>query len=444
MSAKDFINYRKPHFWVVLVIILVLIFAGVVSVLDKEEENVPVEVPVEESLDVEVEVVPEAPKKTDAEIIMERFQAMDWAEVNASAKAFGEEGWENGIVRLAELPGAGIKMFGYNDEEYHYRGVAIDHDGNVNYFDWVYANEQHIQPEMYWKDSANQLQITFNLSEEGGINAEELHVLVEHDTATMEDFVYRSSDYLMEIEERLAGTGISIGSYVNIKLGEVMMLQFEPVKVVDGVETTLKLHQAIIHLNPSKDGFVFELDDIGVEPEKREATIKIEGEEETFTEVQYINANGYSIWYPEYILEPYKIHTQDGFVIPGQGDDSIVKVILVPEGEMELDEDYLQEAAGNFKSSGEYKKVKISKIQKLKSESENVTIKKIQVVHDDTADCFYLIKGKDSALLVTVSMTTESLEGMGARVDKMLQTVAFAEKAEEVTEEAATETTKGE
>ena len=69
MSAKDFINYRKPHFWVVLVIILVLIFAGVVSVLDKEEESVPVEVPVEESLNIEVEEVPEAPKKTDAEII---------------------------------------------------------------------------------------------------------------------------------------------------------------------------------------------------------------------------------------------------------------------------------------------------------------------------------------------------------------------------------------
>ena len=431
MSAKDFINYKKPHFWVALVIILVLIFAGVVSILDKEEESVPVEVPVEESLNIEVEEVPEAPKKTDAEIIMERFRAMDWAEVNATAKAFGEEGWENGIVRLAELPGAGIKMFGYNDEEYHYRGVAIDHDGNVNYFDWVYANEQHIQPEMYWKNSENQLQITFNLSKEGEINAEEPHVVVEHDTATMEDFVYRSSDYLMEIEERIAGTGISVGSYVNIKLGEVMMLQFEPTKEVDGVETTLKLHQAIIHLNPTKDGFVFELDDIGVEPEKREAFIQIEDEEESFTEVQFISSAGYSIWYPEYILEPFKILNHDGFVIPGQGNDSLVKVTMVPEGEMELDEEYLQEAASNFKDSGEYKKVKVSKIKTLKAEDKDVTIKRIQVVHDDTADCFYLIKGKDSGLLVTVSMTEESLEGMGLRVDKMLQTVTFAQQAEE-------------
>ncbi len=51
----------------------------------------------------------------------------------------------------------------------------------------------------------------------------------------------------------------------------------------------------------------------------------------------------------------------------------------------------------------------------------------IEVVHDDTADRFYIVEGKNNALLVTVSMTKESLEGMGARVSKMLQTITFAE-----------------
>lgn len=32
MTAKDFLNFKKPHFWTALVIILVLIFAVVVSV----------------------------------------------------------------------------------------------------------------------------------------------------------------------------------------------------------------------------------------------------------------------------------------------------------------------------------------------------------------------------------------------------------------------------
>ncbi len=424
MTAKDFLNYKKPHFWIALVTVIVLIFAGVVAVLDKEEPAEQVTVPPAAEVEVEIEEVPEEPAKTDSEIILERFSSMDWEEVKKNAKEFGEEGWEEGIVLLAEIPG--IKLYGYNDADYKLRGTAIDYKGHVSYFDWVYtSNKTYIQPEMYWNGDANQLQITLNLYEGEGINAEELHVLLVHDTMTMEDFVLRSSDYLMEIEDRMAGTGTVVGEYVDIKLGQTMKLEFEPVKTVDGEQRTLKLHQAIIYLKPSKDGYVFEIGDIGVEPEKRSATIEIEGEEESFTEVEYISKEGFTLWYPEYILEPYKIYSHEGFVLPNMGDQSSVKVTLVPEDDMELDESYLEEAAGNFKSSGEYKKVKISKIKTLKADDKNVKIKMIEVVHDDTADRFYFIEGKKNALLVTVSMTTESLEGMGARVNKMLQTISF-------------------
>ena len=427
MTAKDFLNYKKPHFWTALIASIVLIFAGVVAVLDKEEPAEPVDVPAAE-IEVEVEETPEEPQKTDSEIILERFSSMDWEEVKKNAKKFGEDGWEEGIVLLAELPGEKIALYGYNDEEYKLRGVAIDYNDNVNYFDWEYtSNKTYIQPEMYWNAAADQLQITLNLSNGEGVNAEELHVLVVHDTKTMEDFVLRSSDYLIEIEDRMAGTGTVVGDYVDIKLGQTMMLEFTPVKTVDGEETTLKLHQAIIYLNPSKDGYIFEIGDIGVEPEKRSAKIEIEGNEEEYTEIQYISGEGFSIWYPEYILEPYKIHNHEGFVVPGQGDDSLVKVLLVPEGDMKLTDAYLKEAAGNFKSSGEYKKVTVSKVKTLKSESEDVKIRMIEVVHDDTVDRFYIVEGKEQALLVTASMTKESLEGMGTRITKMLQTITFEE-----------------
>jgi hypothetical protein len=152
---------------------------------------------------------------------------------------------------------------------------------------------------------------------------------------------------------------------------------------------------------------------------------KVKDKEETYTEIQYISAEGFSIWYPDYILEPYKIYNHDGFVVPGQGEDSQVKVLLVPEGDMKLTDSYLKEAAGNYKSSGEYKKVTISKIKTIKADDKNVKIKMIEVVHDDTADRFYIIEGKNSALLVTVSMTKESLKGMGTRITRMLQTVTF-------------------
>ena len=387
MTAKDFLNYKKPHFWVALIAIVVLIFAGVVAVLDKEEPAEQIDVPPAEEVVVEeIEEVPEEPKKTESQIIIERFSSMDWEEVKKNAKEFGEDGWEKGIVILAELPSEKITLYGYNDEEYQLKGVAVDFDGNVNYFDWEYtSNKTYIQPEMYWNAGANQLQITLNLHDGEGVNAEELHVLLVHDTKTMEDFVLRSKDYLAEIEDRMDGTGTVVGDYVDIKLGNTMMLTFEPVKTVDGEEKVLKLHQAVIYLNSSKDGYIFEIGDIGVEPEKRTAKIKIEGIEEEYTEIQYISDAGFSIWYPDYILEPYKLHNHDGFVVPGQGEDSLVKVLLVPEGDMKLTESYLKEAAGNFKVSGEYKKVTVSKIKTIKADDKNVKIKMIEVVHGRTA-----------------------------------------------------------
>ena len=386
MTAKDFLNYKKPHFWVALIAIVVLIFAGVVAVLDKEEPAEQIDVPPAEEVVVEeIEEVPEEPKKTESQIIIERFSSMDWEEVKKNAKEFGEDGWEKGIVILAELPSEKITLYGYNDEEYQLKGVAVDFDGNVNYFDWEYtSNKTYIQPEMYWNAGANQLQITLNLHDGEGVNAEELHVLLVHDTKTMEDFVLRSKDYLAEIEDRMDGTGTVVGEYVDIKLGNTMMLTFEPVKTVDGEEKVLKLHQAVIYLNSSKDGYIFEIGDIGVEPEKRTAKIKIEGIEEEYTEIQYISDAGFSIWYPDYILEPYKLHNHDGFVVPGQGEDSLVKVLLVPEGDMKLTESYLKEAAGNFKVSGEYKKVTVSKIKTIKADDKNVKIKMIEVVHDSS------------------------------------------------------------
>ena len=421
MTAKDFLNYKKPHFWTALVIILVLIFAGVVSVLDKEEPAEPVDVPPAEEVDVEVEEVPEEPEKTDSQIIMERFKGMDWAEVKENAKAFGEDGWEDGVVVLSELPDEGITLYGYNDADYKLQGAAIEHNGNVNYFDWVYMSKEYIQPEMYWNAEDGQLQVTLNLYEGSGVNAEELHVLVEYETKTLEDFVLRSSDYLMEIEERMAGTAVSVGEYVDIKLGETIMLQFEPVKKEDDEETVLKLHQAIIYLNPSKDGYEFEIGDIGVEPEKRTAAIEIEGIEEEYTEIQYISENGYTVWFPESMM-PVTIYGHEGFT---NGAEPSAQVLIVPEGEMELDESYLKEAAGNFKSSGEYKKVTVSKVKKLKADSEDVTIKMIEAVHDDTADRFYIVQGEESALLITATMDKEALEGWGARINAMIQTISF-------------------
>ena len=76
MTAKDFLNVKKPHFWTALAVIIVLGLAGVVSILDKEKPAEQVDVPPTEVIEVEVEEVPEEPEKTDSQIIIERFSSM--------------------------------------------------------------------------------------------------------------------------------------------------------------------------------------------------------------------------------------------------------------------------------------------------------------------------------------------------------------------------------
>ena len=55
MTAKDFLNVKKPHFWTALAVIVVLGLAGVVSILDKEKPTEQVDVPPTEVIEVEVE-----------------------------------------------------------------------------------------------------------------------------------------------------------------------------------------------------------------------------------------------------------------------------------------------------------------------------------------------------------------------------------------------------
>ena len=66
MTVKDFFNFKKPYLWVTLAVVAVLGFAGVVSVLDKEEPVEQVEVPPAEEVTVEIEEVEKEPEKTDS------------------------------------------------------------------------------------------------------------------------------------------------------------------------------------------------------------------------------------------------------------------------------------------------------------------------------------------------------------------------------------------
>jgi hypothetical protein len=213
-----------------------------------------------------------------------------------------------------------------------------------------------------------------------------------------------------------------------------MFLKFQPVEKRGEESVTLEVHQAEIKLLPSKDGFYFELGNIGLEPAERNTTLQIEGKEETYMEVEYKSEKGFTLWYPKNFLEPINLYGHDGFVLPEESMESNVKVTMSYDESLDVDVQYLKEAAGNFKGSKEYKKVTVGKVKKLTSEVKNVTIQMIEVVHDDTADRFYLVQNKEKTMMITASMPADALKTMGARVTRMIQTIELVE-AEDTNEE---------
>ncbi len=157
---------------------------------------------------------------------------------------------------------------------------------------------------------------------------------------------------------------------------------------------------------------------------KRTTETEIEGVETAYTEIQYFSDQGYSLWYPEN-LKPENINGYDGFL---DSEDSNVEIIIVPqESDLSLDDEYLKEAAANYRVSGEYKVVTVSKVKNLTSEDRNVTIRMIEVVHDGDMNRFYIVEGKEQMLLITVSLEEEAVEEWKTKITKMVQTIIFDE-----------------
>lgn len=132
--------------------------------------------------------------------IMERFMTVDLSDTEPLVNTSGEF---TTVGILGEIPEYGITMYGYNDEEYSGRGVAIQIGDDVNYFDWEYLFTRCEFPEMYWNDEKKQLQVALNLYSGTGIRAQQLHLLQQYETGTLSDYVFDLQDYSSMIENRL-------------------------------------------------------------------------------------------------------------------------------------------------------------------------------------------------------------------------------------------------
>lgn len=90
------------------------------------------------------------------------------------------------ILCIGELPDQGVRLYGYNDETYWRRGVAVEIGDDISYFDWEYMTPRIQFPKLYWNEEAQQLQITLPVYTGTSFAAEKLIVLQYHEKGVLE------------------------------------------------------------------------------------------------------------------------------------------------------------------------------------------------------------------------------------------------------------------
>lgn len=197
--------------------------------------------------------------------VVSRFMDVDWDDIKKIPITDHRFIGTKKIVCIGELPKDHIKVYGYNDDEIECYGVAVDMDGDVNYFDWPYTSTRGALPELYWDEKHRQLQIAFHLYSGTGVAADRLCVLQRYDTGTLRPHCFDMDDYSAELkkqigydfdeeskiltlidrktEKELASaeldegnvTGIELfGSISHFELGDVITYQVTPGYCVDG------------------------------------------------------------------------------------------------------------------------------------------------------------------------------------------------------------------
>ena len=136
--------------------------------------------------------------------IMDRLGKVDWDEIRRRNLPVNTEpgGWTD-IICIGEIPEAGIRLYGYNDPEWSGEGVAIDIEGDVSCFDWIYTSPRAILPECYWNSETRQLQVALRIYTGTGADAEELHVLQYDKDNVLRDYALELDELQEKLHERI-------------------------------------------------------------------------------------------------------------------------------------------------------------------------------------------------------------------------------------------------
>lgn len=144
------------------------------------------------------------PDQARAEVL-ERLHSIPWEELEARELTFtGELSADLAQIQcIGEIPEYQIKLYGYGDEDYQGMGAAVQIGGDVNFFDWVYTSPRGLPPAVYWNDKDKILQTSLKIYTGTGVSAEELHVLQQYETGTLDDAIFAFDDYSSLLQEMI-------------------------------------------------------------------------------------------------------------------------------------------------------------------------------------------------------------------------------------------------
>ena len=177
----------------------------------------------------------------DEEIdVVSRFKAMSWDEIKKITFKEYISDWTN-VVCIAEIPEKDIRVYGYNDDELNFEGVAVQIGENVHYYDWTYTSSQLILPQVYWDEERQQLQLAMHVYTGTGASADRLYVIhLQEDE--MGAFVYgdysmtQYAEDLSDMIETVYDFDSQELSFLDRKTGESLITVNKPNEKIQDVE----------------------------------------------------------------------------------------------------------------------------------------------------------------------------------------------------------------
>lgn len=249
MRIKD----RKKLIAVVLT--LVVIVGAVVAVkwkdissdadrseISKQEETTSFDNPedYDESDEGEVADYPGVTADDEEIDVVSRFKAMSWDEIKKITLKDYISDWTK-VVCIAEIPEKDIRVYGYNDDEINFEGVAVQIGENVHYYDWTYTSSQLILPQVYWDEERQQLQLAMHVYTGTGASADRLYViqLQEDEMGTYVYGDYSMTQYaedLSDMIETVYDFDSHELSFLDRKTGESFVTVNKPNEKIQDVE----------------------------------------------------------------------------------------------------------------------------------------------------------------------------------------------------------------